>query len=317
MIHNLVNEIKYTFFLFIICIQYLYLYIKNYKNYLIKKDIDVIVEEIPTKLTFYTNENNISKKHIYVFDGGFNMSFTEYQKKLIEDFVKLDKDFLNKYKIFIFHKEDACSLIIYDMLSNFIISNSKECKNIIFIGFSGGGVVSSHVMTKLKDIKCSKKIITYDSPYNVVENVSLFRNYYLLRLDTIMYKIVENVYKNHYNYNKIKDIINRFKIKKPTSFFKYYNDFIELVMNVHNYNDEELLYRSTFNFKQDKNTKIVNIYSTNDPVLFYKESINFILKKCDKKDINIEFIEKKSIGHCSDFAFFNNNSSLLLNQIKK
>jgi hypothetical protein len=88
-------------------------------------------------------------------------------------------------------------------------------------------------------------------------------------------------------------------------------------MNVHNYNDEELLYRSTFNFKQDKNTKIVNIYSTNDPVLFYKESINFILKKCDKKDINIEFIEKKSIGHCSDFAFFNNNSSLLLNQIKK
>ena len=43
MIHNIVNEIKYTFFLFII-VSFGFIFIQNYKIILLK-DIDVIVEE--------------------------------------------------------------------------------------------------------------------------------------------------------------------------------------------------------------------------------------------------------------------------------
>ena len=294
---------KLTFFHLIVFIcQYLYInFICNKENLnIVKSNYSyTLADGISHKATIYRT-NRKAKKVIMFFSGAYLLEYHFYIRKLMHD---LDTEFgsiMANYELICYEKDDKTSFDIYDDVYNYILHLDKEqgkIEELILFGFSAGGVVASHVMEKCKNMTCKKRIITYDTPWQVHENVDSFKNNWIYRFDILFFWKVFNVYSNHYNYEDIK---HHLKDKKWNSGS---NEITELIKNVHNCSYEKFLKMTEFNFDQTENTQVYNIYSTNDPFAIHEISERFVDKNKDKIKFHNKNIEKKTIGHCSDMAF--------------
>ncbi len=294
--NNILKEILKTFQFIWMIIQTLFMY--NESHILLEK------EEINYKIN---NENKSAilykrifinnNKNIYFFSGGFILSYTIYIKKAVTDLIKYFPFSINDYNLIVIEKEDQCNISLYDDIP-YIIENtiSKNIEEIIFIGFSGGGVISSHVLNRLKNKKVKKKLILYDSTFSVIDSIKEFNKFYFYRIDYLMYILVRNSYLNHYNYNKIKNIINNYP------YIHSVDKFIEMVKSVHNFDDETLYKEASFNCDQEKSTKIIYLYSKFDHLITQDLNITHN-EKYNINNLNINNLNKNTLGHCSDMAF--------------
>mgnify|MGYP001284849714 CR=1 FL=1 len=292
---NMIEEIRRIFLLFIFIIQMIYLSFTE--NHFFKLNLYYNYDNKDKTLCVYkSNISDKNKKYIYFFSGGFSLKCSPDITKIIND---LNESYcLKNYNVYIIEMLDHSSLTVYNELSDCIKQNlSKDVEEIIFFGLSGGGVVASHLMNRCKELSCKKKIICYDSTFDVVANVKNFSEFFVYRIDMLMYYIVKSTYLNNWNFTNIKD-----KLKNKYVFGNGVNEFVKIVKSVENYDDAKLHEQSSFNFDQENNTKIVNIYSNNDPIIFQEISKNYIYENI-KKNINLKNILKDTIGHCSDMSF--------------
>ena len=67
----------------------------------------------------------------------------------------------NNYQLIIFEKKDKQSFICAPDAQSYIrtLNNEKKLDELTLFGFSSGGVIASHILSGLKDLKCKKKII--------------------------------------------------------------------------------------------------------------------------------------------------------------
>jgi hypothetical protein len=157
----------------------------------------------------------------------------------------------------------------------------------------------------VKKTSYKKKIIMYDTPWHVANNVGDFENYPYFRVDYFFYNVVYRIYNKHYNYNDIKQ-----HLCKNNTYWKWNygaTELFKLVQKIENWDINQFNFFIAFNFDQDPNTKIVNIRCKNDPCINHKLNDEFIKKnlKLIKYDC-LTTIEKNVIGHTSDMAFNSN-----------
>jgi formyltetrahydrofolate synthetase len=125
-----------------------------------------------------------------------------------------------------------------------------------------------------------------------MENVLSFENNTIYRLDYYLYSVVHETYKNHYNYEKIKEFVRYDKLTNGAS------DFVKMIKQIHNFSDEEMYFRTGFNFDQEKDTKIINMYSKYDAIV--NRDISMKYTEANKKEFDITHDTIAAIGHCSD-----------------
>jgi hypothetical protein len=290
------------YFIIFIC-QYIYLnYIFNKNNPNIVKsfykyNLNKTIKE--QHATIYRTHRNV-KKVIIFFSGAYLLEYHYYVKKIMYDLDNEYKNRMSNYELICYEKPDKTSFDIYEDVHYYILNLNKELGNIeelILFGFSAGGVVASHVMEKCKNINCKKKIITYDTPWQVYDNIKSFNQNMIYRFDILFFWKVYNVYSKHYNYNDIKHFL------KDTKWNNGSNELTKLIKNIHKCNDEEFYRMTGFNLNQTEDTKVYNIYSHKDIFAIRKISDDFVEKNKDKIKFFNKNIVKNTIGHCSDMVF--------------
>jgi len=282
--------------LIVTIIQHIYLYIfyNNTNTIAEKKEIFTYnLYDYNHELTVYKCGNLQSNKILFILSGSYSLSFDTYIQKIVPDLLVIDY-IKNNYQIIILEKLNKSSIVMYDDISKYLIylNDQINIKELTMLGFSSGGVIASHTFALLKSLNCKKKIITYDTPYQVMENVLSFENNLLYRLDYYLYSIVYKTYRNHYNYDKIKDYVRYDKITNGAT------DFVKMIKQVHNFSDDEMYFRTGFNFDQEKDTIIINMYSKHDAIVNRDISMQYTEK--NKGNINIIHDMSSTIGHCSD-----------------
>lgn len=250
--------------------------------------------EIMHRANIYKMGNPASKKVIIMISGSFTLSFDTYMQKSAKHLLQ-DPYIAYDHQLIVYEKRDKQSFIVFTDVANYVLHLNKqvEISELTLIGYSSGGVIASHIMSALGELKCKKKIITYDTPYQVMDNVLAFENYMFFRLDYLFYRTVYNVYLNHYNYNEIKQHLN------PGRWCSGSKELIKMCCAVHNnYTEEQYRALTGFNFDQDKDIKIFEIYCEYDPLVDRELSDNYI--KQHSKEHRVIKISKKTIGHCGD-----------------
>ena len=249
--------------------------------------------EVNHRANIYKMGNSASKNVIVLLSGSFTLSFDTYIQKSAKHLLQ-DPYIAHDHLLIVYEKRDKQSFIVSPDVANYItyLNEEIEISELTLIGYSCGGVIASHVMSALKELKCKKKIITYDAPYQVMDNALTFETHTFFRLDYFFYATVYNVYLNHYNYNDIKQHLNSGRWCGGS------RDILNMCYAVHNYSEEKYRALMGFNFDQDERTKIFEIYCEYDPVVDRGISDNYI-KQHSKEDRVIK-ISKKIIGHCSD-----------------
>ena len=218
-------------------------------------------------------------------------------KKIVLDWKKLRPDILNDFIVTVFTKSDKVSITIYEDVVEYVTALDKQVgglEELIVIGFSSGGVVASHIVGNLSQFTFKKKIITYDTPWQVMDNVRAFQQKFL-RLDIMFFAIVMRAYRNHFNYNEIKTYLD----SSPGILYGA-DAMISMIKKIHNFSDAEMFRVTGFNMKQSPCTKIFNISSKYDPVVVRSTHNSFVQTYGSLGSIT--FV-KNVQGHCSDLAF--------------
>jgi len=284
-------------------IQYGYLWIFSYfnpvMNFLFQSVYEYTMDGINHKATIYKT-NNKSKKLLLMISGSYQLTFDIYMKKLIHD-IKNNPYFHNttgQYEIVIFEKLDKSSITIYKDVAEYIKSLNSEnpLEELIILGFSAGGVVSSHIMAELSEFNFKKKIITYDTPWQVMDNVLGFKDNIIYRPDIIFFNAVHRIYSNHYNISEIQQYL----ITNPNNIINGSVELVDIIKKIHNYSHEEMYAVTSFNLNQTDETKVVNIWTTCDPFVNRCTHNDFMLKNSDKIKFPISNVKKETVGHCSD-----------------
>lgn len=290
------------YFIFMI-IQYLYLWAFTYFNtitdILLKSTYEYTQDGIHHSATIYKT-NNKAKKMILLISGSYQLTFDIYMQKLIND-LKFYPDFnsiTGQYEIVAFEKLDKSSIDIYKDVAEYIksVNETNPLEELIIIGFSAGGVVSSHIMGQLNEFSFKKKIITYDTPWQVMDNVVEFKDNFIYRPDILFFYIVHTIYSKHYNVNDIKNHL----IKNPNNVINGASEMVNMIKNIHNYTHEEMYNVTGFNLNQTNETKVINIWNTCDPFINRNKHDEFVSKNADKIKFPVINIKKEVIGHCSD-----------------
>jgi hypothetical protein len=268
-------------------------------------------ETVLHKSTIYRMGNLQSNKVILFLSGSFQQTFDIYIQKLITDLLVVDY-IKNTYQLIVFEKTDKQSFICAPDLRKYIhnFNDQREIEELTLFGFSSGGVIASHTLSLLKGLKCKKKIITYDTPYQVLNNVlSYEKTNWLYRPDIYFHYVIIKTYANHYNNDEIKQFI------KHENWTDGAAEFLQMIFKIHDLTDDEFYNLSGFNFDQDKDTKIIEIYCENDPIVNRELSDTYIK---NNKTIGTNIISdcKKSIGHCSDMWSPNFDIISIVNHIR-
>jgi hypothetical protein len=282
--------------LLVIIIQHIYLYIFYKDAHKFADKIELFtynLEKEEHDLTVYKCGNLQSNKILFILSGSYTLCFDTYVQKMVSDLLVIDY-IKNNYQIIIIEKLNKSSIVMYDDISIYLLHLNDQIKieELTILGFSSGGVIASHALSLLKLLHCKKRIITYDTPYQVMENVLSFENNTIYRLDYYLYSVVHETYKNHYNYDKIKEFVRYDKLTNGAS------DFVKMIKQIHNFSDEEMYFRTGFNFDQDKDTKIINMYSKYDALV--NRDISMKYTESNKKEFNVIHDTIAAIGHCSD-----------------
>jgi hypothetical protein len=294
------------YFLIFLC-QYIYInyilkinnskLIKSTYTYQVKENFSSNIE-LNQEATIYSTNRKV-KKVIIFLSGGYSLEYHFYINKIMNDLLVEYSDLMNHYELICYEKLDKTSFDIKEDVYNYIVdlNNKLNIEELILFGFSAGGVVASHIMNKLKQFKFKKKIITYNTPWQVYLNVDSFKNNLIYRFDIIFFWRVHGVYSNHHDYNDIKDLLINKKWNCGIDEMK------DLIQNVHKCSFDQFFEMTGFNYDQTEDTEVYNIYSKRDPVCIYEVHKKYFDENKHRiifKNINIE---KNTIGHCSDLAF--------------
>lgn len=284
--------------LIVIILHNIYLYIWHSDINIIPNCKKETYKYILDKETFthqsvtYRMGNLQSNKVIVFLSGSFRFTFDIYLQKLVTDLLVVDY-IRDNYQLIVFEKEDKQSFICVPDVGSYI-RTLENIEELTLFGFSSGGTIASHILAELKELKCKKKIITYDTPYHVSENVlSYKKTNWLFRPDIYFYYIIMQSYSNHYNYDEIKQFL------KHDNWTDGATEFLQMIYKIHDLTDDEFYKLSGFNFNQDTETKIISIYCENDPIVNREISDTYIKKYSNGRKI-IKDCKKGIIGHCSD-----------------
>jgi hypothetical protein len=222
--------------------------------------------------------------------------YTEYIDKTLQH--------MEKYNIpsFVYENINKLMFLCVDDISNFItfLSNKYVDKEIIILGFSAGGIIASHVIEKLKNIKNIKRFITYDSPYSLDKVIKSFMNSFI-RFDIFISYYLHKVYLKLF-----KNLIHKFNY----SYIDGYNfifDTSKYVLPTHKYYYKIM----NMNFNLPYYIKMYNICSIKDPISDYYTNMKIIEKNKNLIDFQIFIVDNKEISHCTDM-FFSDNSELII-----
>jgi predicted alpha/beta-fold hydrolase len=200
---------------------------------------------------------------------------------------------------------DTTSITIYKDIAYCIQKRYKEAQwtELIVIGFSAGGIIASHIMSQLSKLSCSKKIITYDTPYQIMDNVARFQKNWFYRLDYLFFVLAYCIYKRSTQENMQGNMIS---LKQIVCGYGTASELFAMVQRIHSYTYDNIYYLSSFNMDQDVTTKVISISNQYDPVL-YKETHYRYLNQKATEGITLpsltHIVKKGTIGHCSDMAF--------------
>ncbi len=237
-----------------------------------------------------------SNKVILFVSGAFCLELHIYISKIMNDILLHYPDIASQYELICFEKKDTSSIVMYDDVAYFIETIHKEIQleELILIGFSSGGVISSHILSRLNHISCKKLLITYDTPWQIRDNVKSFSFNRYYRIDFIFYLYVYLTYQRHYNYEEIKKWVNYDKWTNG------YEELVSMIQHIHQFDDETFDLLTGFNYNLSEDVKVVNIYHEYDPLVVRKSHDVFYEKNKSRIVFQNHFICKKKIGHCSD-----------------
>jgi hypothetical protein len=281
---NLINVLYNTFYSLIF-----------YKN---KTNINILEYDNNNPTIYYTRlPENYDNKILVYLSGVIEFKYTPYIDKTLQH--------MEKYNIpsFVYENTNELMFLCVDDISNFITFLSKKYaeKEIIILGFSAGGIIASHVIEKLQNIKNIKRFITYDTPYSLDKVIKSFYNSYIIRFDIFISYYLHKVYLKLF-----KNVIYKFNY----SFIDGYNfiyDTSKYVLPTRQYYFRIM----NMNFNLPYYIKMYNINSIKDPIANYCTNMKIINKNSNIIDFEIFTIDNKNISHCSDM-FYSDNSNLIM-----
>lgn len=291
------------------------MYIYNFLNVLYNTFYSLLFYKNKTVINIleYDNDNNNNKtinptiyytrlpehydtKILVYLSGVMELKYTPYIDKTLQH--------MEKYNIpsFIYENKNKLMFLCVDDISNFITFLSKKYydKEIVLLGFSAGGIIASHVIEKLGNIKNIKRFITYDSPYSLDKVIKSFMNSFI-RFDIFMAYYLNRIYVKLF-----KNVINKFNF----SYIHGYNfiyDTSKYILPTHRYYYKIM----NMNFNLPYYIKMYNINSIKDPIADYSTNIKIMNKNAHLIDFEIYTIDNINISHCSDM-FYNDNSKLIM-----
>lgn len=315
--HQLIEEIKRIVLMIIYIIQDNIL-TKRAKKLLI--NLPKTVEYFPvnnkmTDITIYRNNPYNSKRYLFFISGGMSLINAFYIRKTINDLLQAQPLLNEKYNIIVLEKKTKHNLDLYDDITEYVRQKiPHDVEELSFFSFCIGGVTASHVLSRLKDVNCPKKLILYDSIFDILANFKEYTKNYFYRVDCKFYSEKRKFYLKHYkNQRRIKPFL-----KNKHDYANSAEACIEMMKTVHNLNESEIYKHASFNFDQTQNTKIYNIYSNRDCVTYHHISRNLINQhKLDAirngtQPVNMFDIVKNTLGHCTDMTYSTKYLDLVL-----
>jgi hypothetical protein len=282
-IFNLLNVLYNTFYS-----------LTFYKN---KTKINILEYDNNSTIYYTRLPEHYDKKILVYLSGVIEFKYTPYIDKTIQN--------MKKYNIpsFVYENTNKLMFLCVDDISNFItfLSNKYVDKEIIILGFSAGGIIASHVIENLQNIKNIKRLITYDSPYSLDKVIKTFYNSYIIRFDVFISYYLNKVYLKLF-----KNLIHEFNY----SFLDGYNfiyDSSKYVLPTHRYYYKIM----NMNFNLPYYIKMYNINSIKDPIADYATNMKIMNKNSHLIDFEIYTINNKNISHCTDM-FYSDNSNLIM-----
>lgn len=286
---NLLNVLYNTFY-----------YITFYKN---KTVLNILEYDNQNNSTIYYTRlpEHYDTKILVYLSGVMEFRYTEYIDKTLQH--------MEKYNIpsFVYENTNTLMFLCVDDIYNFIIFLSKKYvnKEIIILGFSSGGIIASHVIERLRNIKNIKRFITYDTPYSLDKVIKSFVNSYF-RFDIIMAYYINRIYVKLF-----KNITHKFNY----SFIDGYNfiyDSSICILSKNVLSNNRYYYKiMNMNFNLPSYIKMYNINSIKDPIADYTTNMKIMNKNSHIIDFEIYTINNKNISHCTDM-FYSDNSNLIM-----
>jgi hypothetical protein len=246
---------------------------------------------------YYTRlPEHYDKKILVYLSGIMEFKYTTYIDKTLKH--------MEKYNIpsFVYENTNELMFLCVDDIVNFIIflSNQYVDKEIIILGFSAGGIIASHVIQKLRNIKNIKRFITYDTPYSLDKVIKSFVNSYL-RLDIMLAYYLNRIYVKLF-----KHIIHKFNYSVING-YNFIFDSTKYVLPTNKY----YFKITNMNFNLPYYIKMYNINSIKDPIADYTTNMKIMNKNSHLIDFEIYTVDNKNISHCSDM-FYSDNSNLIM-----
>ena len=230
--------------------------------------------------TVYKQDRKSNKVVVFV-SGGSVLTFTHYVQKLVDDLSLRHCDILVFEKLG--HFNLTCIQGIADILQTY--------SHITIVGCSLGGVIGSHVLSKL-DGK-TKRLICIDTPFHIYSSIPLIceNKQCIWRPDIYeLYKCTIDIVQESYSLTDLFQITN----------MKQYETYVSKHFGITNY---ECM--SSMN-PEIQNTEIISFYNEFDPVVVRSYSIPTVekyKKKLDKSSTCKEVCIKYDYpGHCTEWA---------------
>jgi len=242
--------------------------------------------------TIYRCGRRTSKKIILFLSGGYQQTYVDYIQKVIIDLLHAISD--DEYQYIVFEKLDQSSIDISDDVAAFL--NTLDIEELVIMGFSSGGVVASHVMNRLNDRKSitKRKIITYDTPWQIQDNVKSFEKNWFYRIDILFFLVVHSVYSRHADIDL--GLVTASRFHGATK-------MVAMIQTIHGYSDEEMYRVTGWCWDLPSDVIVVNIYTTKDPLVNRTTHERFLLLHRGGATFSIYNLPKNVIGHCSDMAW--------------
>lgn len=276
------------FQLLIFMCQYLYI------NYWVSNNDSFVKIMYGTDATTYRTQRG--KKRVILFlSGGYCLEYHFYIKKTMHDLEKTYPSIMANYELICYEQPGKSTFTTIDDVCGYIRYLNADVggiEELILFGFSAGGVVASHIVSRLTDLTyCKKKIITYDTPYQVHMNADSFKHNWLYRVDFALFCKVYDVYLKYAEPHHLTDVWWNSGSPRMT----------KMVMDVEGWTFDEMYERTGFNFDLGSDVSVYNIYSVNDPIVRWDLTLAYI-DGCQVR-CSLKNLEKNTVGHCSDMAF--------------
>ena len=235
-------------------------------------------------MTVYYTHKKTDNVTLFI-NGGAVLKLTHYLQKLIDDLQI-------KNNILVFENKTTLNLKCIGKMVSYI--RRQKYKSLTIIGCSMGGVIGSHILSRI-DIE-KKKLICIDTPFCIYNTIpEVFEEQICFWRPDIfaLYKLTIELVQGSYNYTDI------FKITT----MKQYEEYIFTHFGITNYE-----FLSTMN-PNIKGCKIISFYNEEDPVVirsFSIPTVQHFIKHLDNtsnfKEIKINDCEP---GHCTEWAEIN------------